>query len=370
MLSCQAFQLPGQLFRLPGQLPLPLSSTANLILEVGCPTAHALVFLLLAPGKLLQLLQRGVQLLIDLLLLTALNALVLVLHLVQLELEEIGEVLGVGSLTATSAATTSLAHLYLTEGGLGSLQMLQGPLRRRQGFPSPAGTELFLGCEHLFGSRRKLLDDLGEPGVRLHHTAILNPPNYGLYPLAQATLRKRKSRHVFLILLIRILIAIANHLEGRRDDLPLLLGELTIQALTTPTSSPTLIRLAVVATKRPDAHEIDVGRDRPPASDPVVVRHLGVVRDQITRLETQLLEVEGVCGRHLLGAPVAVEQIERIFRIAVDRIDQLQRPQAVIVLCADLDEHLFDRRNLDIPPGFLEPDRRRLVVERIDEIVW
>ena len=368
MLSCQAFQLPGQLFGLPGQLPLPLSSTANLILEVGCPAAHALVFLLLAPGKLLQLLQRGVQLLIDLLLLTALNALVLVLHLVQLELEEIGEVLGVGSLTA-AASTTSLAHLYLTEGGLGSLQMLQGPLRRRQGFTSPPGTEFFLGREHLFGSRRKLLDDLREPGVRLHHTAILNPPNYGLYPLAQATLRKRKSRHVFLILLIRILVAIANHLEGRCDNLPLLLGKLTIQALTTPTSSPALIRLAVVATKRPDAHEIDVGRDRPPASDPVVVRHLGVVRDQITRLETQLLEVEGVCGRHLLGAPGPVEQIERIFRIAVHRIDQLQRPQAVIVLCTDLDEHLFDRRNLDIPPGFLEPNRRRLVVERIDEIV-
>ena len=369
MLSSQAFQLPGQLFDLPGQLPLPLSSAANLILEVGRPTAHALIFLLLAPGKLLQLLQRGVQLLIDLLLLTALNALVLVLHLVQLEFEEIGEVLGVGSLTTTSASTTSLAHLYLTEGGLGSLQMLQGPLCRRQGLTSPAGTKLLLGREHLFGSRRKLLDDLREPGVRLHHTAILNPPNYGFYPLAQATLRKRQSRHVFSILLVRILVAIANHLEGRRDDLPLLLGELTIQALTPTTPAPTLIRLAVVATKGPDAHEIDVGGDRPPASDAVVVSHLSVVGNQIARLETQLLEVEGVCGRHLLGAPGPVEQIERILRIAVHRIDQLQRAQAVIVLGTDLDEHLFDRRSLDIPPRFLEPDRRRLVVERIDEIV-
>ena len=148
-----------------------------------------------------------------------------------------------------------------------------------------------------------------------------------------------------------------------------MLGELTIQALTPTTPSPSLIRLAVVATKGPDAHEIDVGSDRPPAPDPVVVRHLSVVRDQIARLETQLLEVEGVCGRHLLGAPGPVEQIERILRIAVHRVDQLQRPQAVIVLCADLDEHLFDRRSLDIPPGFLEPNRRGLVVERIDEIV-
>ena len=131
LLARQALELPGQFLCFVGQLPLALPSTANLIvLQVGRTATHALVFLLLPTGQLLQPLERRVDLLIDLLLLPALHALVLVLHLVQFQLEQVREVFDIRVPTAPAPTALPLTHLHIPESRLRTLQMLQCPLRR------------------------------------------------------------------------------------------------------------------------------------------------------------------------------------------------------------------------------------------------
>ena len=111
-------------------MPLALPSTPNLtVLQVGRTATHALVFLLLPTGQLLQPLERRVDLLIDSLLLPALHTLVLVLHLVQFQLEQVREIFDVRVPTAPTATLLPPTHLHIAESRLRTLQMLQRPLR-------------------------------------------------------------------------------------------------------------------------------------------------------------------------------------------------------------------------------------------------
>ena len=197
----------------------------------------------------------------------------------------------------------------------------------------------------------------------------MNAADYGLDPLAQPTLRQRQRCHVLGVILVRILLAVADHVEGCCDDLSLLLGELPVEALAPPTAAAPLIGLPVVTPKPPHLQEEDVGRRTLPTPHAVVVRNLRVVRHEVARLEAHLLEVKRVARRHLLGAPRSVVELDSVFRPPVDRIHQAQRPQAVVVLSLHLYVGFLDRRDLDVPARLLEPDDRGLVVERVDYVV-
>ena len=63
--------------------------------------------LLLAPGELLQPLHQGIDLLVGLLALPPLHGLVLVLQPIQLQLEEVGQLLGAGASPPTTTASTT-----------------------------------------------------------------------------------------------------------------------------------------------------------------------------------------------------------------------------------------------------------------------
>ena len=77
------------------------------------------------------------------------NALVLVAQLVGLELEQIGQVLGVGLLTAATTALL-LAELYLhfAVQGFGTLEVTQRALLGRQGFARQPPAQELLGWLH------------------------------------------------------------------------------------------------------------------------------------------------------------------------------------------------------------------------------
>ena len=91
------------------------------------------------------------------------------------------------------------------------------------------------------------------------------------------------------------------------DDLALLLRELAdlVAAATAAAAAGHRLRRLVVLAERPDLHEVDVARRRLRAGHAVVVGRLGVVGDEVARLEAQLLEVDGVRGGHFRAAPCA-----------------------------------------------------------------
>src|SRR4029453_1597876 len=102
---------PRRLFDLLGERTLLISTSGTRLPGLGATTL-TLGLLLLATRQLLQLLEQRVEFLVGLLLLRALRGLVLVRHLVELELEQIGKVLRHRVLAAATAATLT-AHLDL-----------------------------------------------------------------------------------------------------------------------------------------------------------------------------------------------------------------------------------------------------------------
>ena len=109
----------------------------------------ALRLLLLALGQLAQPLERGVDLVVRLLLLAALHGLVLVLQLVQLQLEQVGQLLRVHALAAAALAFAAEADLDVAEGGLRALQVLERALLGRQRLLGLLRLELPAGGRHL-----------------------------------------------------------------------------------------------------------------------------------------------------------------------------------------------------------------------------
>src|SRR5690606_28893011 len=136
-----------------------VGAAALAALHVLLETALPLDLLLLPACELAQALGDLIELLALPLGLAALHGLVLVPHAVQLELEQVGEVIGVGG----RAGTARLAHgdLHLTERGLRALEVLERALFGGQRLVGPAGAELLLGDLHLLrGLRQRLRDGL------------------------------------------------------------------------------------------------------------------------------------------------------------------------------------------------------------------
>ena len=149
LLAREPLEAAGQLLGLLGELALrPAAGPAQVGRAAGLAT-HALALLLLPLRQLAQPLEGGVHLVVGLLLLAALDGLVLVLELVQLQLEQIGQLLRVHGRVAAGLAFVAEAHLDLAERGLRPLQVLERPLLRGERLLRLPGLQLAAGGGHL-----------------------------------------------------------------------------------------------------------------------------------------------------------------------------------------------------------------------------
>ena len=227
LLARELLQPAGRFVGLVGEIALLLSaaSAARLLLPRRGPATLPFGFLFLAPRELLQLLQHLVDLPIGLFGRRLLARLVLVGHLVQFHLEQVGQVLGHLSAATTAAAALLLAldlHLHLVQ-LFGLLQERQRALLRRQRLLRAGGLKLCLGGLHLRRGLRQQLRDLLECGILSE--PFVHAPDETVHLLAQPRFRQRDDRGVLAHLLRARLLAIALDVERRRDDLPLLFGQ-------------------------------------------------------------------------------------------------------------------------------------------------
>ena len=284
LLARQLLETSRRFFDLFGERSLLVAAAAALLAGLR-PPSLPLGFLLLAPRQLLQLLEQLVELLVGLLLLRALRRLVLVGHLVELELEQVGQVLGHRALPTATAATLLAAHLHLRLvlffGLLQDLQRLLLGLERalRIGL-----LQLRLGVLHLRHRLRQKIGDLLERRILLHETAV-HPREQAVDLIAQLRLRQREHDRVLAQLVGRHRLAIAIDVEGRRDDLALLLRERAdLSAAAAAAAAGARIRLgaAELLPQRTDLQEVDVAR-LPLAAAGVVVGGARVVGHEVAR---------------------------------------------------------------------------------------
>ena len=151
--------------------------------------------------------------------------LVLVRQLVELQLEQIGEVLGHLVLSAAAApATLLLRHLQLVL-LFGLLQQLEGALLGRQRRIGFQGFQLALGRLHLLRRLGQHVGDFVVRGIdRAEPRLQLADELFHLF--AQLCLRQVEEHHVLAELLRLGLGLVADDVERRRDDFALLLREL------------------------------------------------------------------------------------------------------------------------------------------------
>ena len=144
-------------------------------------------------------------------------------------------------------------------------------------------------------------------------------------------------------------LAIALDVEGRGDDLTLLLRQRADLVLPPPPPPPPPPAFDCAwRNSLPSGRmleEVDVARRRLRAGDRVVVGGPRVVRHEVARLRRSALRGR-TCGPAVTSVSrlLAVEQPQRLLGAAVDRVDQLEILDAVVVFGARLDEHFFDRR--------------------------
>ena len=173
-------------------------------------TSTVCLFLLLASGKLLQPLQGFVHLVVDGLLLTPLNGLVLVSKFVELELEEIGQIFGGSRLSATAAATAIETDLDVSENGIGTLQVLKRTLLGRKSRIGILGRQLFLRRPHLLDGLSQRFANRGEVTVHLSDASIVHPPEEVLDLLPEPSLHQRHRGNVFIPVALLVLFSVAD----------------------------------------------------------------------------------------------------------------------------------------------------------------
>ena len=367
-------QTPRLLLHLIGERALVLCAAPGGTLRAVGEALLPFGLLLLAPGQFAQPLERLVDLLVGLLALAALHALVLVLELVQFQFEEIREVLRVGPAAAapSSASALLLAHLHLVVERFRAQEVLERLLLLGERALRIGGVEPLHGGLHLLHRLGQQLGDLLELGIA-HHAPVVEARRQGCDLVAKPLLREPHHDESLAESLRRIAVAVPVQVEGRRDDLPLLFGKLLfvahLAAATATAASGLLLRLAELGVEAADLEEIDVADGLLAASARVVAR-LGVVGDDVARYELVLLEEEGVARTNLAqGRGPGAEQLDGLFLSAVDREDELELPDAVVVVGACLDENLLQRRGACVAAGAGEGERRRLVVQHVDGVL-
>src|SRR6185369_2269990 len=302
-------------------------------------------------------------LLLRLLLLRALHGLVLVLHLVELELEQTGQFL-LFSLTATTTTRTALiaeGNLHLAEDRIRSEQPLQRALLWRQRVFALFFSQRRRRAFHLFG---RLLQVLGH----LRHLFLtVDTAESTAHPIEKL---ERVSPQFFLTdsngvvtifaFLVRVLVAFANQPVRRRNQIFLTSRQrvLILVSLTT-TAAALLLRLLVLHLERFDFDKVDVA-----GCFITRVTRLRKVRDEISGFEIVFLEEERVgAGERARRLARQLLEIDFLFFAAVDGEVQVHRHYAVVVFCTCLREHFFEVRRLSVASGFVERDHRRLIGE-------
>ncbi len=296
LLTRQPFETPRQFFGLLCHLALRPSTTSAGAPRLGT-LPRPLVGLLLASGEPLETLERLVDIARRLLLGAVLHLLVLVAELVRLELEEVGEVFGARIPATATAAAVLHADLHFLEQRVDALQQLQRALFGCQRFAQLAGGEELLGGTHLGRHLGHQLGHHPKRGVGSLHGRTLHARGGLLHLTAQLSLRQVDGGDVVAELggLTRRLVAVG--LERGCDDLPLARHERARILLALSSSpAPTGLVLLVLAIEATNGEEVDVCRGALGARHRVVVPHLHVVRDHVARLQSHLLQEDGVAG--------------------------------------------------------------------------
>ena len=168
----QALELTSGFFRLFRERALA-GAAALAALPGECLLALPLGFLLLPSRKLAQLLHQRIDLLIGLLLLRALRRLVLIRQLVEVLLEQIGEILRHRSRSsaATAASAALLSDLFFVL-FLSPLKLLKRAVLRRQRVRGGLCLKLGFRGAHFINGFRQQLRNLQECGVRLDQPAV------------------------------------------------------------------------------------------------------------------------------------------------------------------------------------------------------
>ena len=186
----ELLQAPRLLLHLIGERALVLCAAPGGTLRAVGEALLALGLLLLAPRQFAQTLERLVDLLVGLLPLAALHALVLILELVQLQLEEVGQVLRVGPAAPSSApAALLLAHLHLVVERFRAQQVLERLLLLGERALRVGGVEPLHGGLHLLHRLRQQLGDLLELGIA-HHAPVVETGRQGRNLIAKPLLRE------------------------------------------------------------------------------------------------------------------------------------------------------------------------------------
>ena len=326
--------------------------------------ALPLGFLLLPARQLAQLLRQRVDLLVGLLLVGALRGLVLVGHLVELELEQVGEVV------RRSNPRRRLRRHPAGGWSAPESRTLLRPSADAAAPAAPAATRSsgFCACScrfggaHLLGRLRQNLGDPLERRVGLDQPAV-HAAHQALHLLPQPRLRQREQHEVLAELRRRIRLPVADDVEGGRDDLPLLLRQRA--------------DLGTAARRRP--------RRRRPATAPRGSRWLN------GRICTKYRSLVRACapGRRrcrsparsrrrsrpacsssssrknvwpavisLVGGVAAAKSLIVCSGPPLTEYDQIQRPHAEVVVGARLDEELFDGARRRVAAGLGERHRR------------
>ena len=363
-LAGQALQPPGHVLGLGGNLVLRGAGASSRGLD---PAPNPFVLLLLPPGEFGEALEHLVHFVVGGGPLPLLHRLVLVAELVHLQLEEIGEVLGLcrGSASAPSSAALTEGDLDLAEHGIGPLQVGQGLLFPGEGVIRVAGDEQFLGCRHLGETGVEVFHDLGEFG-NVPDAAVAEPAGEGLHLFAQPALGEPDGGHRFGDRRRGHALAVPKDLERGDHDLLLAQREGSVEApfAGAPSSTRHRIRLPVGPVERPDRDEEHVrGRF---GAGPVPGR--GVVGNEVAGHQVMLLEEERVAGLDLVAGGSGREHLAGL-GASVDRNVDLEAPDGVVVFRQHLGEHFFHRIRLNVAPGTHELDVGRQVLQDLHEVV-
>ncbi len=348
VLPRQTLELPcGGLGRV-GQIALGLPATRG---RSSLPGATSLPFglLLLAAGQLLQPLQELVRLIVGLLALAALDRLVLVLELVQLQLEQVRQVFRGGLLSAAASGLLPPLPLLLDVDLVGLLRLLQEAEGLLLGGERALEVLLVQGvvCTlHRVGRLRQDRRHVPEARIHAREAPGLHSLQKRLDLLLQTSLGQGDAHDVLAELVVRVAVSFTLEVEGGRDDLALELGQGRVIGALLPASlaAALLLRLLEGLLERADVQEVDVAGDRPRGPERSIVPRQRVVGHQVTGLQPELLEEEGVPDRRFRHrGPSGLEQRHGVLGPAVHRVDQPDVPDPVVVVRPDLQVDLLDR---------------------------
>ena len=360
--------LPGQPFQAAGRFLGLLGDPALRGTGAGARGAQAaplpLVLLLLPARQFGEPLHHFVHFFVGGGAALLLDGLVLVAQPVHLQLEEVGQVLG---LRRRGAAASSPAlpegDLHFAEHRVRPLQVGERLLFPRERPLRLAGDEQFLGGGHLEQPLVEVAHDLPEFGA-LGDAPVAEPRDQrgDLFP--EPPLRQTDGRDLFRG---RPLVggSVAEDAEGGQHHLPLAEREGAVEPVAAAApAAGRAVRLPVGAVEGPDRHEEQVrgGFPAAPVGGDRVVGH------QVPRRQVPLFEEERVSGLGGVVRGPAGEGDGRL-RPAVHRGAEFEPGDPEVVFGADFGEDLFHRTGAGVPGRAEDADDGREVVEHLDGVV-